>query len=293
MESEIKRVPLDFDWPLKTVWQGYINPYYVAKPCSACSGTGYSIEAKRLSEQWYGNVAFDPFQTGSLPFTPEMPSVRAVAAYNVQSSPDYYSTGEEAILREARRLCVHFNSAWQHHLEQADVDALLVAGRLRDLIPEETPDTGEQPIKVPPTITASLVNEWSIQSPGHNSLNCSICVLAKCKRLGINPTCSVCQGHGDLWPSRAAEQLHDAWTRIQPPTGEGWQVWEMTPEGSPISPVFSTESGLIDHLVSEGYSRKAAQEFAKRGWVKDAMVSNGRKEQNNEDYEAIVDNAAK
>ena len=31
MGREIKRVPLDFDWPLDKVWEGYLNPHY--KPC--------------------------------------------------------------------------------------------------------------------------------------------------------------------------------------------------------------------------------------------------------------------
>jgi hypothetical protein len=38
----LKRVPLDFDWPLKKIWQGYVNPYYVE--CSPCDGRGSNSE---------------------------------------------------------------------------------------------------------------------------------------------------------------------------------------------------------------------------------------------------------
>lgn len=31
MGREIKRVPLDFEWPLNKVWEGFLNPHY--KPC--------------------------------------------------------------------------------------------------------------------------------------------------------------------------------------------------------------------------------------------------------------------
>lgn len=30
----LKRVPLDFDWPLKKLWKGYVNPYY--RKCPDC-----------------------------------------------------------------------------------------------------------------------------------------------------------------------------------------------------------------------------------------------------------------
>jgi hypothetical protein len=28
MGREIKRVALDFDWPLDEIWHGYLNPHY-------------------------------------------------------------------------------------------------------------------------------------------------------------------------------------------------------------------------------------------------------------------------
>lgn len=38
MGRELKRVALDFDWPLSERWEGYLNPHY--KSCDKCDGSG-------------------------------------------------------------------------------------------------------------------------------------------------------------------------------------------------------------------------------------------------------------
>ncbi len=40
--------------------------------------------------------------------------------------------------------------------------------------------------------------------------------------------------------------------KIQPPAGEGWQLWETVTEGSPVTPVFSTPEELASWLVKPG-----------------------------------------
>lgn len=37
---------------------------------------------------------------------------------------------------------------------------------------------------------------------------------------------------------------------FHPPTGEGWQMWEDTSEGSPMSPVFATREELARWLAN-------------------------------------------
>jgi hypothetical protein len=46
MGRELRRVPLDFDWPINKTWEGFLNPHYVAKKCEACAGTGYHTSVK-------------------------------------------------------------------------------------------------------------------------------------------------------------------------------------------------------------------------------------------------------
>lgn len=48
----IRRVPLDFDWPLHMRWKGYVNPYSSQK-CQGCQGTGYNPETRRLYHSWF------------------------------------------------------------------------------------------------------------------------------------------------------------------------------------------------------------------------------------------------
>lgn len=45
---DILRVPPDFDWPLGTDWQGYVNPYQIE--CLPCGGLGSTVADKRLDD---------------------------------------------------------------------------------------------------------------------------------------------------------------------------------------------------------------------------------------------------
>jgi len=49
MGREIYRVPLDFNWPLRKVWQGFLNPYW--KQCAHCGGTG-ATPGDRWFNKW-------------------------------------------------------------------------------------------------------------------------------------------------------------------------------------------------------------------------------------------------
>ena len=86
MGRELKRVPLDFDWPLKKVYEGFLNPYF-SKNCPFCEGSGESPASKILSDQWYGlNEKLHPFRpeyNGSVPLTIDHPAVRQFATKNI------------------------------------------------------------------------------------------------------------------------------------------------------------------------------------------------------------------
>jgi len=47
----LKRVPLDFDYPLGKVWKGYLNPYYIE--CDQQCEGGYSKEYLLLKNYFY------------------------------------------------------------------------------------------------------------------------------------------------------------------------------------------------------------------------------------------------
>jgi len=63
-------------------------------------------------------------------------------------------------------------------------------------------------------------------------------------------------------------------TKIDPPTGDGWQLWETVSEGSPCSPVFATAEELAQHLADGGGhplgeppTYEQALAFVRKGWA--------------------------
>ena len=110
---------------------------------------------------------------------------------------------------------------------------------------------------------------------GHDSINCHVVLKARCERDGQPYTCSTCDGHGSLERYKGQREDQEAWVATEPPTGEGWQVWETVSEGSPISPVFKIREELIDWLCSPAYTwgasqpmnRASAEAFVKDAWA--------------------------
>lgn len=47
MGRELRRVALDFDFPIGETWTGFLNPHY--KPCAACGGKGETASLTALS----------------------------------------------------------------------------------------------------------------------------------------------------------------------------------------------------------------------------------------------------
>lgn len=217
MGREIKRVALDFKYPInKMIWVGYHNPYSPLG-CKECDGSGESAPVKALSDSWYN--------------------------------------GER----------------WAYKITQDEVQALVDGGRLIDF--KEVP-------------TAEEVNEWSKKGFGHDCINKWICVKQRAARLGItSPDCDCCKGKGYLWPSDEFEELSENWQSIEPPAGEGYQLWSTTTEGTPMSPVFETPELLATWLYENnasvfGSSTATYGQWMKfilgPGWCVSAVMSNNK-----------------
>ena len=50
MGREIKRVDIDFEWPMKQTWKGYYNPY-ASLECRACERTGLCEEFRQIKRR--------------------------------------------------------------------------------------------------------------------------------------------------------------------------------------------------------------------------------------------------
>jgi hypothetical protein len=272
MGREVRRVPLNFEWPQNKVWEGFLSPdRFDETPCPDCE-SGYSPRAQNLYDLWYGKIPFNPNTTGSTPWGPDTPAIRARAERNIADAPGYYGSGEAAIAREAQRLADHFNNGWLHHIDQDDVDALVEAGRLMDFTHTWSRGDGWQKIEPPVTPTAEQVNEWSLGGMGHDGINASVVIRARCEREGIDDTCPTCKGHASLEKYEGQRAEAEAWEPTDPPKGDGWQLWETVSEGSPVSPVFATADDLAAWMSDpERGNRWVPQEVAAKfiadGWA--------------------------
>lgn len=161
---------------------------------------------------------------------------------------------------------------WGDKLIQSDVDALIERGRLRHWAKreptEDNPRTSEW-VVVPRT--AEEVNE--AQRGGSWGHECSldgislwIVVKHRCDLLGTPHECQTCNGRGMI----ATDEEYDAfenWEGSEPPAGEGWQLWETTSEGSPVSPVFATAEALAAWCET-GATSFASMTMTKEQWLR-------------------------
>lgn len=267
MGREIKRVPFEFDWPIDKVWKGYINPYAnMSVGCEHCDDTGSSPQ----------------------PWTPEDAPVWAFAKRNCERTSDFHGDGQDAIRREAERLCRLWNASWSHHLNADDVSALIEDDRLYDFTHTWTKGEGWQlknPLVIP---TPEQVNAWSLCGFGHDAINCFAVIGAECKRLGCDSQCQHCGGKGYTWPhvqrgdGLTLKQAYENWEEKEPPNGDCYQLWETVSEGSPVSPVFDTPERLARWLVEndDSVTRKTTYEqwlkfICGDGWAPSGVMVNG------------------
>jgi len=240
MGREIKRVALDFDYPInQMIWKGYHNPYSGLK-CEVCGGTGQSMEARLIDEDWYGF---------------ERPENRWC---------DKITQDEVQALLDTGRL-MEFTRVPINEKQRLDVEKKIADGG-NSWLPY---DNGYIP-------TADEVNEWHRKSMGHDSINKYICVKARLKRLGITETeCKYCNGEGELWPDDKYKKLSEEFEYVEPPSGEGYQLWSTTTEGTPMSPVFESAEELARWLCDNKVSSFGRFTCSYEQWLK-LIVGPGR-----------------
>lgn len=228
MGREIKRVAIDFAWPIDKVWGGYLNPYYAHHAtCSPCKGSGLNPATKQIEDDWY----------------------------------DFAETGRR----------------WCDAITQDEVDALVAENRLRRW-------NGETRAWESVPRTAAEVNAANVRASlgdmNHDAINRWICVETRAKRLGVYGKCSVCDGSGEIWSSPEKKKQADEWVPEEPPSGDGWQLWETTSEGSPMSPVFDSPEKLARWLADTGASSFGGMTatydqwmgFCRAGWAPSAVM---------------------
>jgi len=225
---ELKRVPLDFDWPLSKIWKGFINPHY--KPCPANGVTCFG-----------GSTAAGRWMDAITRFIAMMGQEAAEAAYAGQFA-GHGRVYPHPYLRD-------WDQAPHYDIPQEVSDKINQFQETRDRMRVLHDHLTTHPPDVLPLTDEMLalvegLAEEKIQGIGGSTaykIHKRLLKVAKMpKTWGV---CQVCSGESmDL----AHKEAYEAWQEEEPPIGPGWQLWEDVSEGSPISPVFRTAAELAD-----------------------------------------------
>lgn len=220
MSREVRRVPLDFDFPLDKTWTGYLVPEELQLPlCPDCRypyGGGTHGQSKEY------HLIYLAFWEHNWP------------------------EGQKHL-------------AWRHDLTQADIDYLAdreLFYRTVHVEKSEMYPNGWYYEYFRPTLAeVQKANEKpSLFDPldlGSGKLH--YLVERRCALQNFPTACGTCHGKGHV-ATRKQKRAHDAWKPTEPPTGEGWQLWQTVSEGGPISPVFGTPDELATWMASPAYS---------------------------------------
>jgi hypothetical protein len=200
MGRELKRVPLDFDWPIGKTWKGYDNPHH--GKCPECDGRGNTTSMKALET---------------------IAQLLMVAGEDsLKRPPDFKPTGR----------CIDIPTYPGSPHKRHYPHPYLVEASIYDV--------GDSFHELSTGLAGRPPGTF-----GHDSLDNWAAVKAIIKAAGLDPkvwgVCPACEGYGVPPAIRAAQE---AWQEYEPPTGDGYQLWQSTSEGSPVSPVFDSLDAL-------------------------------------------------
>jgi hypothetical protein len=156
-----------------------------SKNCECCDGSGLNRATKKISDDWY---SFDR---------------------------------ERWISTSTNR---RYNDlAWQYHITEVEIEALVKGGRLHDLMDrwyrydKETNSWSylENSERIqcdePVYPTPEAVNEWNKKGMGHDSINQWIAVRARAEHLGVYGQCEECNGDGRIYTENKAKVSLQLW----------------------------------------------------------------------------------
>ncbi len=257
MSREIRRMPLDFDWPLGKVWEEYLTPKRLQEdPCPDCYRPGPGGE--RTSG--CGSTAAAEWVHGALYLIGMM--AEDVRSQSFAGTADQFTRfGDDRSKLHPYLADLQRINVYEHRRPSADIIDLVTGITGRDNLSMGTGSDFAYGARKALLVAAGLPEDWG--------------------------TCPTCQGHGSVeafeGQRAAAEAYHEE--NHDPPTGEGWQVWETTSDGSPISPVFAEKEHLVIWLTTKytgiGHNgpltREQAQAFVEAGDSIATMVVIGGK----------------
>jgi hypothetical protein len=247
MSREVRRVPLDFDWPLNEVWHGYLTPdKFRENRCQDCFGRGSTP-----AHQWIERIGL------------MIDQLIADVDENAAGKPMHPWLEKDTYPPVDREDEIARQGIWvDYRVVRPSADIVEFAQALVKDDPYEFRRTIER---------------------GRFAQNREAITRGLVRAAGLPEKwgwCPACNGHGSVeaYPGQRAEA--EAWEAEEPPTGEGWQLWETVSEGSPVTPVFADREGLVAHLCSDDYPRRLTRDEAEglvsAGWVPSGIGVVGR-----------------
>lgn len=242
LSRELRRVPLDFDAPIGKTWAPLLETpdWHNFPACEVCGPPTAVANGER--EPYGSDLEGKPRGDG---LTPEARQLELTwYSLHIENNPQ----------RQAL--------AWDDKLGQHEVDALIKAGRLNPVIAcpngckpwqtdcEECKGRGWTRRQLEPgEVTAAEVNAQQRGGGfGHDGVDQSIALRARCELLGFGFQCENCDGHGDIATEELRQKRED-WKPPEVPKGPGYQLWQTVSEGGPVSPVFESMEKLASWLT--------------------------------------------
>lgn len=229
MGRTCKRVPLDFEWGMHKIWVGYINPYR-GVDCPFCKD-GYSKEAQKIRDSIYRMDHDDEW----------IRNPYRTGQYNPKQKVHNMTQDEVD----------HIMSTYGNDRRKKIMDDIV-----KPQFPDAeaiTPDIFSYIALVNPLFPANL--EWEL-------------IKYHSKKEGWDSSCPHCNGEGTVYINDEIKRMHDEFDGVEPPAGEGYQMWETTTEGSPVSPVFKTPEELAEYCERAGVSWFGHRTASKDDWLR-------------------------
>ena len=175
MGRTMKRVPMDFDWPVGRVWKGFLNPYHGCD-CPWCydeeqrGSYGFTKEYREYEKTWYGHYCGPYIQN---PYNPDFRYCPSSKPYAMERWEYDFIVGHDGRLRKQLFKC-----------EKADV---------------------------PPY---EELKEWLLRNHTRFDIDyifVDIMGEEYCRRNSVQSTCPHCNGSGRVWQTDEVKRLHEEW----------------------------------------------------------------------------------
>lgn len=224
MGRQVRRVPVDFDWPINKTWDGFLSPdKFDEEPCPTCYQTDY-LGVKRSG-------------SGE---TPASKWLHAALYLVGMMADDLRSQG---FAGTEHQFTAHGDDRSKLHPYLATLQHINVYEQRRpsaDIVDLVTGITGHD------NVSFGTGGDFA-----YKARNALVAAAGLDEKWGWCPTCD---GHGSIEKYEGQRAEQEAWEETEPPTGDGWQLWETVSEGSPISPVFDAPEGLAQWMSSPAYT---------------------------------------